>query len=111
MGKRREHLLVAAGYETVTVRAADEALPLLMSRSFDILIAGQMVSHMDKVRVIQQAHQEGIPVIVIHALPEDETSAADFYVRISDGADGLLCAIRQVERTLSCPGVPCSAPC
>ncbi len=102
MGNRRHALLTAAGYNVETVHTAADAVRLLERDSYDIVIAGQMLTHREKIRLIDCARQQGVPTLAIHVLPSDETSHADEYVRISDGAEGLLLKITQLTTARKC---------
>jgi len=96
MAARRDKLLKALGFGVTTVAAAAIALPLLSPAAFEALVVGQMVPHLQKLSLIRHARLAGIPSIVIHVLPQDETTEADCYVRVTGGAEELIRAIHRI---------------
>ena len=99
MGARRHRLLLAAGYNPDTVSSATQALSLIHGDIYAALVLGQMLDFTNKSLLIQTAHALHIPVIAIHALPLEDSCTADYCVRITQGTQGLLDAIRQAILT------------
>ncbi len=98
IGIKRDQLLVAAGYTTRTATTVDDAIALLESEVFDAVVAGQMLPLRDKNRLIHAAYEHGVPTIALHVLPTDESIQAEAYVRVTEGADGLLAAIAKTTQ-------------
>ncbi len=96
MGARRQRLLMAAGYDATTLHSADKALSLLKTNAYEALILGQMLSYLDKRRLIEQSRKSATPVIVLHVLPWDDSPKTTDTVRVTEGAEGLLRAIKNV---------------
>ena len=94
MGERRHRLLTAAGYDATTLHSAEKAFLLLQSNAYEALILGQMLSYLEKRRLIEQARLSETPVIVLHVLLWDDSQEGTISVRITGGADGLLNAIQ-----------------
>lgn len=86
-------MLVAAGYDVTTLHCVEAAIDALKESTFDAVIAGQLLSHREKNHILDVAYKHGVSTISIHVLPTDETIQAECYVRVTEGADGLLAAI------------------
>lgn len=99
MGLRRHSLLIAAGYQPVTVSSAMLALPLIVSSQYSVLVLGQMLDYLDKRRLIILASTHKVPIVAIHVLPLTDSCPADYCVRMTQGANDLLDAIRKAIQT------------
>ena len=101
MGTRRHHLLIAAGYHPITVDSTAQALVLIDNGPYAAIIMGQMLGYTNRRVLMEAAQRLHIPVIAIHVLPWEDSCEADYCVRITRGAKGLLETILQAIQTAS----------
>lgn len=100
----RRVALEEAGYTVVPTTQTADALQLLSSVSFDLMIVGHRFSVFDKHNLAVEAREKGTPVVLICGAEADLDIPADVRVYALEGTAGLVAA---VAKTL--PKAPATA--
>ena len=90
VSESRVSALNGAGYEVMGVTNIDRASAVLDSQEFNLVIIGHRFSKADKSRLIAQAEEERIPVLLVcGSYPESDLKVADRVYAI-EGVEGML---------------------
>lgn len=95
-----EKLLEDAGFDTTTVWTAKDALSLVDSHAFDLVLVNRHLPDLECEEVLRELRKRGVTCVVILPSPPDMT---DFTSLEALGACGVVCkhAYREVVETVS----------
>ena len=88
----RRSALEQAGYTVIATTQAADALELLSSVAFDLMIVGHRFSAADKHNLAAEAREKGIPVLLICGASADAEIPADLRVYALEGIAGMVAA-------------------
>jgi DNA-binding response OmpR family regulator len=89
----RRAALEEAGYAVVTTTQIAEALELLSSVGFDLIVVGHRFSTSDKHKLAAEARERGTSVLLICGAAADTQIPADSRVYALEGSAGLVSAV------------------
>ncbi|HEU5335513.1 MAG TPA: response regulator [Terriglobales bacterium] len=89
----RRAALEQAGYTVVAATGVPDALQMLSSVSFDLLIVGHRFSSADKHNLAVQAREKSTPVLLISGAAADPDIPADIRVYALEGTAGLVATV------------------
>ncbi len=96
----RKLVLQRQGYEVVDVSSAQEALELLPTRQFDLILTDQMMPGMSGTELTKQIKNTlpGMPVVIISGMNELPADAAcgDRFISKIEGPEALIQSIEEV---------------
>lgn len=102
----RRAALEEAGYTVVTTTQAIDALQLLSSVRFDLMIVGHRLPVADKHKLTAEAREKGTLVVLVCGAATDVDIPADVRVYALEGTGGL---VEAVARTLPKTPAPAAA--
>lgn len=100
----RRAALEEAGYTVVATTKTADALQMLASVGFDLMIVGHRFSMADKYKLAAEARENGTPVVLVCGAAADVDIPADARVYALEGTAGL---VEAVAKTL--PKTPATA--
>jgi DNA-binding NtrC family response regulator len=92
----RRSALEEAGYTVIATTQAADALELLSSVAFDLMIVGHRFSAADKHKMAAEARERGIPVLLICGASADAEVPADVRVYALEGIGGMVTAVAKL---------------
>jgi DNA-binding NtrC family response regulator len=102
LGATRRELLASAGYNATTTTSFSEALTLLMSSGWDLIIVGHATPQAERAVLIKEARGRGVPVLLLHLGEVGLSRDGDFHFDLGDGPEAFMnCvanALRQGEK-------------
>ncbi len=88
----RRSALEAAGYTVIATTRTVDALEMLSSVAFDLMIVGHRFAAADKHKLAAEAREKGIPVLLICGASADAEVPADVRVYALEGIAGMVAA-------------------
>jgi DNA-binding NtrC family response regulator len=101
----RRAALEEAGYTVVATTQAAEALQLLSSVGFDLMIVGHRFAIADKHKLAAEAREKGTPMVLICGAAADVDIPADIRIYALEGTAGLVATVAKLL-----PKTPVTAP-
>lgn len=92
----RRSALEEAGYTVIATTQAADALELLSSVAFDLMIVGHRFSAGDKHKLAAEAREQGIPVLLICGASADAEVPVDVRVYALEGIAGMVGAVARL---------------
>ena len=92
----RRSALEQAGYTVIVTTQAADALELLSSVAFDLMIIGHRFSAADKHNLAAEAREKGIPVLLVCGASDDAEIPADVRVYALEGIAGMVAAVAEL---------------
>ena len=92
----RRAALEAAGYAVVATTRSADAVEMLSSVAFDLVIIGDSCSASEKRNLAVEAKEKGTPVMLICGAPADAEIPADVRVYAVEGTAGLVSIVANV---------------
>jgi DNA-binding NtrC family response regulator len=92
----RRSALEEAGYAVIATTQAADALELLSSVAFDLMIVGHRFSAADKHKLAAEARDKGIPVLLICGASADVDVPADARVYALEGIAGMVATVAKL---------------
>ena len=97
----RRSALQEAGYTVIATTQAADALELLSSVAFDLMIVGHRFAAADKHKLTAEAREKGIPVLLICGGSTDAEVPADVRVYALEGIGGMVSTVAKLLPTTS----------
>jgi len=97
----RRSTLEQAGYVVIATTKVADALEMLASVAFDMIIIGHRFSTADKHRLAAEARHNGIPVLLICGASADAEVSAEVRVYALEGIEGMMAAVAKLLPTTS----------
>lgn len=92
----RRSALQEAGYTVIATTRTADALEMLSSVAFDLMIVGHRFSVADKHKLAAEAREKGIPVLLICGASSDAEVPADVRVYALEGIAGMVAALTKL---------------
>lgn len=92
----RRSALEEAGYTVIAATCVADALEMLSSVVFDLMIVGHRFSAADKHKLAVEAREKGIPVLLICGASADAEIPADVRVYALEGIAGMVAAVAEL---------------
>jgi len=97
----RRSTLEQAGYVVIATTKVADALEMLASVAFDLIIIGHRFSTADKQKLAAEAREKGIPVLLICGASADAEVSAEVRVYALEGIEGMMAAVAKLLPTTS----------
>jgi len=97
----RRSALEQAGYVVIATTKVADALEMLASVAFDLIIIGHRFSTADKHRLAAEGREKGIPVLLICGASADAEVSAEVRVYALEGIEGMMAAVAKLLPTTS----------
>lgn len=95
----RRSALEDAGYTVVATTRPADALEMMSSVGFDLVIVGHRFSTADKHKLAAEAREKGIPVLLICGASADTEVPADVRVYALEGIAGMVATVAKLLPT------------
>ncbi len=92
----RRSALEEAGYTVIVTTRTADALEMMASVGFDLMIVGHRFSAADKHKLAAEAREKGIPVLLICGASADAEVPADVRVYALEGLAGMVAAVAKL---------------
>jgi DNA-binding NtrC family response regulator len=97
----RRSALEQAGCVVIATTKVADALEMLASVAFDLIIIGHRFSTADKHKLAAEAREKGIPVLLICGASADAEVSAEVRVYALEGIEGMMAAVAKLLPTTS----------